>query len=206
MAESVVVVIRSGGSGIARSRRNPWRKVLTLFAVLAGLLAVAACGVPTESSPHPLPTQSSQTVAPPSGGVGRLTEIYLVRGESLVAVDRAVAEPLTLERVLQALLSGPTSAEAARGLRSAIPSTVMVHELTVRNDTVVVDLTSGLTGIDSQDQELALAQLVYTTTTWPGAQTVRVLVEGQAVKVPQADGTLTDGDLTRADYSSLLAR
>jgi hypothetical protein len=30
------------------------------------------------------------------------------------------------------------------------------------------------------------------------------MVDGDAVQVPRADGKLTDGDVTRADYASLL--
>jgi hypothetical protein len=59
--------------------------------------------------------------------------------------------------------------------------------------------------ISQDSRRLALAQLVHTVTTRPGVRALRVLVDGQRVEVARADGTLTNGDLTRGDYRPLLA-
>jgi spore germination protein GerM len=171
--------------------------------VMSGV-AVAGCGVTTESQPHAFQTTRPVTVAPPSGRATRLTDIYFLRQDHLSVVQRPVPDPVTLQRVIQALLKGPTASEGARGVRSALPTTLMVKNLTARGETAVIDLGDGFAAIDSADQALAIAQLVYTVTGWPGIDRLRVMVDGKAVQVPRADGQLTDGDVTRADYASLL--
>jgi hypothetical protein len=89
-------------------------------------------------------------------------------------------------------------------VRSALPSTVTIKHLATRGDTAIIDLGDDFSAIDTADQALAIAQLVYTATGWPGINRLRVMVDGDAVQVPRADGKLTDGDVTRADYASLL--
>ena len=181
------------------TERAPLRRAL-----LGGLiLMTAACGVSTQSGPHPLASQTATVLTAPSGRATRLTDIYFLRGSRLVPIARAVPDPVTLPRVLQTLLSGPTPLEASRGLRSAIPAALRIQSVRSQSSTAVLDLDATLTAIDSQEQALALAQLVFTATTDPSISAVRVLIEGKSVQVPRADGTLTDGDLTRGDYGSL---
>ncbi len=176
--------------------------VTVVVAVLA--LLATGCGVTTQSSPQALDNSVVPTVAAPTGPTAHVTDIYLVRGAALVAARRLIADPTTLQRILQSLLSGPTPIESGSGLRSALPSTVLLRGVTVQGDTAHLDLSEGLTGIDTGDQAYAIAQLVYTATTWPGIARMQVMVEGQQVQVPRADGTLTEGPVGRSDYASLL--
>ena len=177
-----------------------------LCAVVVAVLALltAGCGVTTQSSPQALDNSTVPTVAPPTGPTAHIADIYLVKGQKLIPAQRLIADPTTLERILQSLLSGPTSIESGSGLRSALPSTVLLRGVTVQGDTAHLDLSEGLTGIDTGDQAYAIAQLVYTTTTWRGITRMQLMVEGQQVQVPRADGTLTEGPVGRSDYASLL--
>ncbi len=184
------------------SRMSSRARLITI-AVFA-VFACTGCGVSAESSPHSLTAGSDPTVAPPAGTVTRLSSVFLVRVNGLVVAHRPVPVPVTLARIVQALLSGPTSAEAERGLRSAIPATLSLHKLSEAGGTVTIDFSQGLGAIDSTEQSLALAQLVYTVTERSGVNQLRVLVDGQSVEVPRADGTLTNGNLSRDDYASLL--
>jgi hypothetical protein len=170
------------------------------------VIGVAGCGVTAQSHPRQLASTPASTVAPPDGRITRLSDVYLVRGNALAVVHRGVPVPVSLQQTMQALLSGATTAEAGQGLRSAIPGGVRVTHLSLNESTATVDLTEGLSAIDSQEQTLALAQLVYTVTSTPLVRHLRVLVDGDAVEVPRADGTLTSGELDRADYRSLLAQ
>ncbi|HEX4428079.1 MAG TPA: GerMN domain-containing protein, partial [Frankiaceae bacterium] len=106
----------------------------------------------------------------------RLTDIYLVRGERVLVTHQAVPDPVTLQRTVQAVLAGPSQAEAGHGLRSALPGALRLNRVTLDDDTAIVDLTSGLSAVSSQEQALALAQLVYTVTARPGVHSLRVLV------------------------------
>ena len=58
--------------------------------------------------------------------------------------------------------------------------------------------------VGGQEQILAVAQVVLTATAVPGVERVRFLLEGEAVEVPRADGTLTSDSLQAADYQGLL--
>lgn len=163
------------------------------------------CGVTVQSHPHQLATAATPRGTSLAGPVTRLTIIFLVHGEKVVASHRAVPDPVTLQRTVQALLNGPTTAEASHGLRSAIPGTLRLHGVHTVGPTAVIDLTTGLAAASSHEQELALTQLVYTVTAQAGIDALRVLVDGQRVEVARADGTLTNDDLTRVDYRSLVA-
>jgi spore germination protein GerM len=163
------------------------------------------CGVTVQSHPRPLATASSPRGTSLAGPVTRLTNIFLVRGDKVVVSHRAVPDPVTLQRIVQALLNGPTKADAGHGLRSAVPASLRMRRVAAAGQTAVVDLTSGLDSVSSHEQALALTQLVYTVTAQPGVSSLRVLVDGHRVEVARADGTLTTGDLTRADYRSLLS-
>jgi spore germination protein GerM len=175
--------------------------------VVCGLATAltAGCGVTVQAHPRELATAATPSATSLVGPVTRLTDIYLVRGERVVATHRAVPDPVTLQRTVQALLTGPTRTEASHGLRSALPGSLRLTHVETSGDTAVADLTAGLSAVSSQEQALALAQLVYTVTARPGIEALRVLVDGQRVEVARADGTLTNGDVTRSDYRPLLA-
>ncbi len=177
-----------------------------LVLVVATLTMATACGVSTQAHPQALATVASPTVPPPTGPITSLRQIYLVRNDRLVPVVRAIADPVTADGLLAALLRGPTPREGQRGYRSAIPTNVSVNSLKVGSGTAVLDLAAGLSGIASQEQALALGQLVYTITADSGVDTVRFQVDGEAVKLPRADGSLTENQVSRADYRGLLAR
>ncbi len=168
------------------------------------MVMVVGCGVSEQAHPHALATAATPRPTSLVGPVTRLTDVYLVRGEKVVATHRPVPDPVTLKRTVEVLLSGPTRAEAANGLRSALPGALGLHGVELSGDTAVVDLTSELSAVSSQEQAIALAQLVYTVTARPGVHALRVLVDGQRVQVARADGKLTNGDVTRADYRPLL--
>jgi spore germination protein GerM len=171
-------------------------------AVLVGL---TGCGVTVQAHPHELATATAPHATSLVGPVTRLTDVYLVRGEKVIASHRAVPDPVTLQRTVQALLNGPTREEAGHGLRSAVPGSLRLRRVELSGSTAVVDVTSGLSSVSSQEQALALAQLVYTVTARSGVDSLRVLVDGQRVEVARADGALTGGDVTRGDYQALLA-
>jgi hypothetical protein len=69
--------------------------VLLSALLLAGSCAIAGCGVTTESKPHVLETKPPVTVAPPSGHATRLTDVWFLRNDRLVAVERPVPDPVS---------------------------------------------------------------------------------------------------------------
>jgi spore germination protein GerM len=145
----------------------------------------------TSTTPASLPTESDATV-------------YFVVDGALVPVGRDVA-PTDVDAALQALLEGPTTAEAALGVASAIPSGTTITRLARDGETLTVDLETD-PGTAESDAPLAVGQLVLTVTTIPGVERVRFRVGGEPVQVPKGDGTLSSGAVSADDYQALVRR
>jgi len=130
-------------------------------------------------------------------------QVFFVRGERLIAVPRQVRAPLTLRGLLDAVLAGPTPAEAASGLRSAIRPQTRVISASLRNGVAQVDLSTPFGAVEGEDQVPAVGQLVYTCTQLPGVTGLELLVDGQRVEVPTEEGKLTSRPLLRSDFPTL---
>ncbi len=176
--------------------------------VVVGALLLSGCGVPNDAAPREIsrdrvpfglldPDQPSSTVPGPSTA---RAEIFLVAADKLVPVTREVAAPATADKAVEALLSGPTNAEAARNLRTAIVTTSGLSASAPVAGLVTVELGRAFATSGASSQVLAVAQLVYTVTSLPGASRVSFTVAGRSVAVPLGDGTLTNSAVTRADF------
>jgi hypothetical protein len=101
-----------------------------------------------------------------------------------------------LEAALHALLDGPTADEGRLGMTSAINPRASVLGVHIRNGEVVVDVSSafGRGGSRSEDQ-LAVAQVVFTATAVEGVERVTFAVDGSAVE------TITSHDLPAIDLT-----
>ena len=125
------------------------------------VLAVAALGIvaPAEASAAPL-----------RGHVW-----FLRAGEPVAAGRSAPAIP----GLVRALVAGPTRAERAKGLRSAIPAGTTIRDVTVSRRVVTVDLGARFAaGRDEASLTARVGQLVRTLRSVPGVAGVRVRVEG----------------------------
>lgn len=184
-------------------------RALFAIGVLLTVLA-AACGI-SESRPEVLPGGEIRPALSPeaeaaSGGPKagtRPVSIFLVSGSQVVEVSRTTSEP-RLEPALELLLQGPTSAELAAGIRSAIATGTELRSARVEAGTAVVDLTQEFVELGGEEQILAVAQLVLTATAVAGVERVRFALNGQDLEVPRADGTLARAPLTAHDYASLV--
>lgn len=176
--------------------------------LLAGWL-LAACGVPLDASPREIdpdrvpfgllePDQPGSTTVPQS--MQASAEVYLVRGDRLVAVVRDVPTPPTAEKAVMALLRGPTDEEAKIGLRTAITTTGGVSVSGPEDGLVRIELGRSFATSGAGDQVLGLAQLVFTVTALPEASRVLFTVSGRPVEVPAGDGTLTGSPLGRENF------
>jgi spore germination protein GerM len=180
--------------------------------VLAVTVLLPACGVtaskgvstagPTDVPYGLLEDVERRTTTTLPELASKPVKVWFVAGESVVPVSRDVATPLTAARVLKALADGPSDDEAAFGLRSALPSRA-TRGVEVVDGSASIDLTTSFSSAPPRAQLLALAQLVYTVTQVPGVDVVRFLLEGEPVDVPRSDGSISDGPVSRFDYSSL---
>lgn len=175
------------------------------------LLALAACGVPTDdearvTDPAEVPfglldaDRRARTDVERSGPT--VVEVYLFAETeaALIPVARRVEDP-TLMTALAELERGPTDAEAAAGLRSALDESDVIIAADVSGDTATVDLAEGFSAISGADQLVAIAQTVFTATARPGVDQVAFLLDGRPIEIPRGDGSLTSGAVSRDDYA-----
>jgi len=179
-------------------RRVPVYRLLLAFAALA--LVAGACGVPIDHDPTPLarsgvpfglltPSTSSPPTSTAVSPVEVTVQIFLLSPNGhLVAAARDVPFPAPLTTVLGALVDGPTNAEAASGLQSAIPAQTVVLSASVGAGVATVDLGGTFGQLVGQTQIDAVAQIVFTATALPGVGAVAFQLQGQPVAVPTANG------------------
>ncbi len=203
--------VRAADAGLG-ARRPPGR----LLAALALLVAAAlgGCDLGPQSAPQALdarhvpygllsPSHRATPTSLPGVDSVRVTVYLQGRSERLVAVQRSVAYPATVGAALDELAAGPTLVESDRGLVSPASSVGPLGAGLVRRGVVPVFLPTSFASLGGQDQVMAAAQIVYTVTAFAGVRGARLYVGGQTAQVPKANGSLTTGPLTRADYSSL---
>lgn len=174
----------------------------------------AACGVPTSGTAHLIPAgqvpfgllQAGQEPQPPAimSPSRAIVDVFLVsQAGHLVARGRVVKAPVTVEGVVGDLLAGPTNAEAAGGLISAIPDRTQLRSARISFGVAELDLSSTFGQVSGANQVLAVAELVYTATVVTGVVAVAFSLDGKPVEVPDGNGTLSQGPVTRTDYAAV---
>jgi spore germination protein GerM len=193
-----------------QERPGDGRARTTLVAVLLLIGAsLAACGIPTESSPRALTdANTTTTVAPAVVGNAARAVIYLSRGpadEELVDVVRGLDSAPSPTTLLEALLQAPNEAEAQRQLTTLIPAdtTLVAADLDEETDLLTVEFS------EEQWQTLqgdtatgAYAQVVLTVTRLDGVSSVQFVLDGAVITAPTPEGNLKDV-VTASDYRAL---
>ncbi len=186
-------------------------RLLLGMGALAGILA--ACGVPSDSNPQVIAARdvpygligsstSQPTPTQPPGPTANAI-IYLVKQGHLVARTRQVRTPVSISKAVEALLGGPTDAEAAQDIQTAIGPSAAVLSTTVTAGLVTINMNRAFGLVGGQNQITEVAQLVFTATAQPPIGAVSFELQGQPVPVPDGEGTLTNRPLTRRDFPAL---
>ena len=175
------------------------------------LVAIAGCGVPTQTSPTRLEDNNVHIVGPvPSTTVPRGTPtdragLCFVADDRLVTIVRELPAPLSVHRALEALVD-----LARAGLPIGVRSAITEGDFATADEAVPatriarVDLNTDFAQIAPADQILALAQVVCTLTNIPAVEKVRFTLDGDPVDIPRGDGSLTSEPVSRSDYGDLL--
>lgn len=192
-------------------RRRPRRPWCVPVIGVALCLVLAACGPGGQDEPETIdrrdvpfnladvPSTTTTSTAPPTDF--SLT-VWFTADDRLVPVLRSSPRRASAQTALEALLDGPSEAEAALGISTVIPANTRVERVERRGDLVIIELEPRIGATGSNDT-LAVAQLVMTATDVPGVDRVRFRVGGERVQVPRGDGSLAR-TVSRADYESLL--
>jgi len=177
---------------------------------LAGLLA-ASCGLPPEDEPHPVDLPLRAPASPAPGGTvtdppGEVAEVLcLVRDGRIVQTVRRVGTPATAQRQVEHLVAGPTEAERANGLTTALAATTLRVDLPAGGAEARVEVAEREEGSARSDETIGYGQIVCTLTSRGDVNSVVFTRAGQALQVPRADGSLSRGPLRIGDYASLIA-
>jgi Sporulation and spore germination len=188
-------------------------RALAVAAAAAVAAVAAGCAIPTQGSPNTiapskvpfnlldphLPTTT--TTQPKPTSLVPVRVFFLNSSNQLQPEARVVAAPAPLNSILTAMLAGPTSAEAAGGVFTAIPSDVAVLAATTQGGVVTVNMNTAFGEITGNDTELAVAQIVATIATENGLGTGVVFeIEGQRTSVPIANGSQVAGPVYLIDF------
>lgn len=188
---------------------------------LGGLLLLAACGVPKQENPEPLPAgalpgpvASTPAAAPSADVVQR--GLWFTREDGLVPVALRLPRPVSADDVLEALVTGPSQAELGSGLRTIArdPLTgqamISLLEAEPRDATnssprvAKVSVNSAFNALPPADQLLLLGQVVLSLSD-AGWQRVQFLDEvGSELSVPLPNGRVLVGNAEASDFRTLV--
>lgn len=184
--------------------------------VLAGLLAAAGCGLPTDDEPRELSAEavpfdllaapSTTSPARPPGSQTQFANLYFREGERLVPVAKLVSNAGGTQpdpnAVITALLETPGQ-ELDPGVRTAIPPDTRLLGTRLNGGTLTIDLSDDLNGVEGDLLIFAVAQFVYTTAELEPVDEVRFAINGESIAVPDDDGVEQEDPVSPADYLAL---
>jgi hypothetical protein len=204
-------------------------KRLPIMMISGVCLLAAGCGAPSSGALGPAPTATAQTPGPavspgsgtasaapsPSGQRPTATppqgpareiglQAWFSRNGKLFVTKRTVPATTGIgQAALDRMLTGPSAAEYAAGLRSRIPAGTTVRGVRISAGIATVDLSSPFESAASPSaMPLRIAQVVYTLTQFPTVTGVRFAINGQGVTV--VGGVPVQSPQTRAMYSGYL--
>jgi len=148
---------------------------------------------------------TTSTTVTPTGGFQPAAQVWFVRDGKLFQVTREVpAKGDVRVAALRALLAGPTAAERADGVTSAVPAHTQLLGLGHRAGVATVDMSAELgQGTNAAAAPLVLAQLVYTVTQAAPIHAMRLKLDDAPVSALPGSGVVVPATLTRARYKSL---
>jgi hypothetical protein len=138
-------------------------------------------------------------------GAPATVRLYLVHGAALTVVAAQNPQP-GITGALQALLSGPTTADRALGDTTAIPAGTQLHSARVAGGTATVDLDASFTAgapLESQMRE-RVAEIVYTATQFPGIEHVAFAIDGVTQRTLGTVAFMVDPPLGRFELTDAL--
>jgi hypothetical protein len=131
-------------------------------------------------------------------------QAWFSRNGKLFVTQRTVPATTGVGRAaLDRLLTGPSAAENAAGLRSQIPAGTTLRGLRISAGIATADLSSSFESAASPSaMPLRIAQVVYTLTQFPTVTGVRFAIDGQGKTV--VGGVPVQSPQTRATYGGYL--
>jgi hypothetical protein len=131
--------------------------------------------------------------------------VYFLHGDKLDVAHRTVtATPRIATAAMTELLAGPTPADVAAGLASAIPGGTRLLGLSIADRIATVDLSGAFAaGGGSLSMAARLAQVTYTLTQFPTVEGVVFRLDGQPLTVLGGEGIVIDHPASRSSFEGL---
>jgi spore germination protein GerM len=186
------------------------------LAVLAMAFVAAGCAIPTQEAPSSIPPSkvpfsllnphlpTTTTTQPKPSSLVPVKVFFLNSSSQLQPEPRVVASPAPLVSIISSMLAGPTTAETASGVFTAIPSDVSVLSTTSQGGVITVNMNSAFGEITGTSTELAVAQIVATVAAENGLGTGVIFeIDGQRTSVPIANGSQVAGPVYLIEFLSV---
>lgn len=163
-----------------------------------------------ESSTATVPGSDLTTTTQPATTTTVDTEpmpAYFIQGSGLVELSVPVPEGASLRQRLRILEDGPPDEYAEQGVRTALPAGLITGLRKWQQSGITVHLDGDVfAGIDTEDHQLMIGQVVLTLTEQPGIDLVDFTLEGEPLAVYLRDNQLGEpGEaVTEDDYELLL--
>ena len=202
-------------------------KRLPIMMIVGVSLLAVGCGTPSSGSLGPAPTTTagaSSPASPPASGTASAAaspsgqrptatptpareigvQAWFSRNGKLFVTQRTVPATVGVGRAaLDRVLTGPSAAENAAGLRSQIPAGTTLLGLRTSAGIATANLSSSFeSGASPSVMPLRIAQVVYTLTQFPTVTGVRFAINGEAKTV--VGGVPVQSPQTRAMYGGYL--
>ncbi|HTX62547.1 MAG TPA: GerMN domain-containing protein [Acidimicrobiales bacterium] len=189
-------------------------QLLVLAAVVAGGLALGACGIPTQPSATPVSKSQSQLHLPPAkppvspctkSGCVSVDVYFVTRSAHLSPVGRVVPRDAKLATVIRSLLGGPTTQEIAGGITTVLGSGIQLLGATTTSATkaATLDFNGDFGTLSGTQEVLGVAQVVYTVSGFMPGAAVTFEIEGVPIEVPVETGLLVATGVHESQYASL---
>jgi hypothetical protein len=138
-----------------------------------------------------------------AAGSTSVYQVWLQRGGKLwLAKREQPATTAPARAAVQAMLAGPTIAEAGAGVTTAVPAGTTLNALSVANGTATVDLSAEYAASATPAAAwMRLGQLTYTLTQFGSVDRVVLRVGGRAVS--SLAGVAVPQPMTRSNFRSL---
>lgn len=197
------------------------RHLIGLVALAAALVGLTACGLPSDESAHDISpddvpfdllTPASTTVPDaPEAGDTEVVNLFFQNDERLLAVPADVPTATTSfdpQAAVTQLLEGTAGLGVPSGVRSAIPSGTDLLGAQTSGNTVTLNFSDELAGVESNGLVFAIAQIVYTaagiTPDRPdGTYQMVIQIDGDTITVPNDEGVELTRPVSPSDYPTL---
>lgn len=194
--------------------RRTWLLVLALIPAL--LVVMPACGDDGGGDGQGNGNTASSTTSTSGGGGGggattstteggqQQIQVYFVRDDKVGAAGRRVQGAGVGRAAIEELIEGPTRAETAAGLESAVPEGTKLLDLDIADELATIDLSEEfVSGGGSLSMQLRVAQVVYTLTQFATVERVAFRIDGKPVDAVGGEGVVVDPPVDRADFEDV---